>query len=177
MSLESAASSFMLSLWTERVALATQLTPAANGFTITIMERTCGTCTLCCKVLGVDEVSTPRSAWCQHCDKKSGCKIYDQRPSACREFICLWLVDTSVPDDLRPDKCKVVFYANEHDCFVADCDPGYPHAWLDPRVRMMIDKIVEEFGEIYVKAGANEKHIRNDGIKVFVTDLGKPAAR
>ncbi len=42
---------------------------------------------------------------------------------------------------------------------------------------MMIDKIAADFGEIYVKAGANEKHIRNDGIKVFVTDLGKPAAR
>jgi len=167
----------MLAVWAKRVALATQLTLAANGYTITIMERTCGTCTLCCKVLGVDEASTPRSAWCRHCDKKSGCKIYDQRPSACREFICLWLVDTSVPDDLRPDKCKVVFYANEHDYFVADCDPGYPHAWLDPRVQMMIDNIVDEFGEIYVKAGANEKHLRNDGIKVCVTDLGKPTAR
>jgi len=57
--------------------------------------RSCGTCTLCCKVLAVDELKKPHGKWCAHCKTGQGCGIYDTRPAECRDFRCTWL--TGVP--------------------------------------------------------------------------------
>src|SRR5262245_60474645 len=73
--------------------------------------RSCGSCTLCCKVLAIDEIKKPRNEWCPHCEKSKGCKIYLERPSECRSFECLWLRIEQVPEALKPQKCKVVLSA------------------------------------------------------------------
>ncbi len=92
--------------------------------------RTCGACTLCCKVLAVDELDKPMGAWCRHCAPGKGCGIYEERPAPCRSFACLWLSDSSVPDDLRPDRSKVVFDSDSGGRrLIARCDPGHPTAW------------------------------------------------
>ena len=53
--------------------------------------RSCGTCTLCCKLLQVPEVEKPLGEWCRHCDKGVGCTIYAERPQRCRDFFCGYL--------------------------------------------------------------------------------------
>jgi hypothetical protein len=77
--------------------------------TATKSANQCGTCTLCCKLVHVDEINKPVGKWCDHCALGKGCKIYDTRPTECRTWNCLWLQGAfgSHPD-LRPDKCKVV---------------------------------------------------------------------
>ncbi len=30
------------------------------------MDRECGTCTLCCKVMGIHALDKPRGVWCDH---------------------------------------------------------------------------------------------------------------
>ena len=72
--------------------------------------RTCGECTMCCKILGISELEKPAHRWCPHCDKGKGCKVYDTRPQACQQFQCLWLAVSSdvLPDDIRPDRSHVV---------------------------------------------------------------------
>lgn len=98
--------------------------------------RACGSCSLCCKVMGVPEVKS-RHDWCPHVDKGKGCKIYDARPDRCREFSCLWLTQSYLDEarwfpltsrivvDLRvtPDASFL--------CFVVD--PAYPlRAYEEP---------------------------------------------
>lgn len=92
--------------------------------------RQCGTCTLCCKLLGIHELEKPAGAWCPHCKPGRGCGIYDDRPASCRSFTCGWLADPSMPDQVRPDRCKVVLYFTPGgERLVAECDPGAPLAW------------------------------------------------
>ena len=40
--------------------------------------RTCGTCTLCCKVMAIAALKKPMNKWCEFCDKGAGCKIYPE---------------------------------------------------------------------------------------------------
>ncbi len=74
------------------------------------MSRACGECTMCCRLPGVVELSKPAGEWCKHCAIGKGCTIYEERPSSCKFFECLWLTDERMPEDLRPDKSKVIFY-------------------------------------------------------------------
>ena len=92
-------------------------------------SRSCGSCTLCCKVLGVEEFDKPVGVWCSHCAPGRGCKAYDQRPATCRAFSCLWLLDSALPDAFRPDRCKVVLGSSSRTVMVAWCDPADPLAW------------------------------------------------
>jgi hypothetical protein len=58
---------------------------------------------LCCKVLIIPEVNSPRGEWCQHYRPGRGCSIYETRPAPCRGFLCTWLLHPEFGDDWRPD--------------------------------------------------------------------------
>lgn len=64
--------------------------------------RTCGTCSLCCTVLRVDELSKPAGRDCVHQRGAHGCAIHATRPPICRAYRCLWL-QGGLEDDERPD--------------------------------------------------------------------------
>jgi hypothetical protein len=68
-------------------------------------DRSCGECTLCCRLMGVEELEKPNDKWCVHC--KGGCQVYNVRPQTCRDFTCLWLAGALRIED-RPDKTGVV---------------------------------------------------------------------
>lgn len=80
-------------------------------------KRSCGSCSMCCKVLGIPELDKPADKWCQHCDPgNDGCTIYEDRPPVCRTFECIWLQDGKniapvFKDSDRPDKIGIVFSA------------------------------------------------------------------
>lgn len=67
----------------------------------------CGECNACCFLPSVydDENKLLSSAgqWCKNCDIGVGCKIYQQRPSMCRDYSCFWL-KAGMPQQYRPDK-------------------------------------------------------------------------
>lgn len=71
--------------------------------------RSCGSCSLCCKVMSVNELEKPADRWCPHA--KPGvlhaCRIYADRPHGCRVFHCLWRLGIGRPED-RPDKTHLV---------------------------------------------------------------------
>jgi hypothetical protein len=89
--------------------------------------RSCGTCTLCCKLLGISALEKPPGQWCSHCTPGKGCGIYAERPAECASFACLWLSDSQFPDALKPDRTKVVF--------ALDADGQRVSAWVDPSAR------------------------------------------
>jgi hypothetical protein len=95
--------------------------------------RECGECTLCCKVMAVTVISKPTNVWCEHCDKAGGgCKIYDHRPKACREFECLWLMREAIPEEFKPSKSRVVMVPNqEGNGLSVQVDPGMKDAWKE----------------------------------------------
>ena len=92
--------------------------------------KSCGPCTLCCKVMAVDELQKPGGVLCAHARAGKGCGIYAERPHACRSFECVWLMDPEMPHRFRPDQTKVVLDQDaEGRWLVARCDPANPQAW------------------------------------------------
>lgn len=104
-------------------------------------DRSCGSCTLCCKLMGVVALAKPVNAWCPHCRKGSGCTIYDDRPEECRAYACEWLTNPALPEGLKPDRCRVVLsMLDEGGPFLhVIADPGFPDALQDPLVRKAIE--------------------------------------
>jgi uncharacterized protein len=121
--------------------------------------RTCGDCTMCCKIMKVDDVELqkPANKWCDHCTK-SGCAIYESRPQSCRNFNCLWLSGAG-DESIRPDKSKVVMGANRDGKIVFYVDPSRPDAWRKP----FFQKILNGLTRAYVVIG--ERRIVISGTK------------
>ena len=94
--------------------------------------RSCGTCTLCCKVLEITEIGKPRGTWCPNCNVGKSCKIYDHRPDECRTFYCGYLIAPFVTAEWWPAKSKIVLVSElGGKRLAAHVDPGRPRAWRD----------------------------------------------
>jgi hypothetical protein len=66
-------------------------------------SRACGSCSLCCTILRVDELAKPAGRDCIHQRGTQGCAIHATRPTICRSYRCLWL-QGGLEDDERPDR-------------------------------------------------------------------------
>jgi hypothetical protein len=93
-------------------------------------DRSCGTCTLCCKVYEVPVLNKPEGKWCGHCAPGKGCGIWQTRPEFCRDFHCLWINDASFSAEWKPEIAKFVMNIQDGgDQIVVMVDPGQRHAW------------------------------------------------
>jgi hypothetical protein len=92
--------------------------------------RSCGTCTLCCKLYDVPEAHTLAGDWCRQCAPGKGCKIWDARPAQCAAFNCLWLTQDWLGPEWKPEVAKIVFTMDPVTRFLMfQVDPGHPQAW------------------------------------------------
>lgn len=92
--------------------------------------RECGSCTLCCKVMGITELQKPRGTWCKHCLPRKGCGIYETRPTECRSFFCGWLLEAKLGPEWKPEISRIVLTPTpEGNGIAVRCDPGFPTAW------------------------------------------------
>lgn len=97
-----------------------------------VVGRSCGTCSLCCKVLKIDWLEPPKSGgkWCSHCMPGAGCKIWEQRPSGCAEYYCMWRRNPALGDEWRPDKAGFLINLEaEHMPYSVSVDPGRADSW------------------------------------------------
>jgi hypothetical protein len=75
----------------------------------------CGDCTACCVIPHIrdKDFEKPSGVACPNCSKGFGCRVYQQRPSVCRTFKCMWLESQSkndrMPAELRPNRCGAFF--------------------------------------------------------------------
>jgi hypothetical protein len=92
------------------------------------MPRECGTCTMCCKIMGIKEIEKPSGVWCAHCKPGLGCRIYQDRPTECRTFLCDWLQAEALGPEWKPEKSKIVLVSRYHR-LVAYVDPSTPAVW------------------------------------------------
>lgn len=92
--------------------------------------RDCGSCTLCCKVYDNPEVDSPAGSWCQHCLPGRSCKIYADRPQQCRDFFCLWMTQSFLGPEWKPDQARFVLTMDPATKWLfAQVDPGAAQAW------------------------------------------------
>ncbi len=105
---------------------------AMTDATATPLQRSCGACTMCCKVYDVPPIDNkPRGQWCKHCKPGRGCGIWETRPQFCRDFHCHWIYDLSFGEEWKPERSKLVMnYRPNDNAFVVMVDPGAPGAWL-----------------------------------------------
>jgi hypothetical protein len=95
-----------------------------------VVGRSCGTCTLCCKILAITELKKPQGVWCSHCKPGRGCLIYSDRPTECRTFHCGYLTQVELGDEWKPDHSKIVLVAElDGNRIAAHVDPQRPDAW------------------------------------------------
>ncbi len=82
--------------------------------------KPCGGCTLCCSgtlTVTINEHKVSPNNPCPHiCE--GGCGIFDDpsRPEVCGKYGCSWVVSSSLPDWMRPD--KVGFLMTEYEKYI-----------------------------------------------------------
>jgi Fe-S-cluster containining protein len=108
--------------------------------------RSCGTCSLCCKVLPVAELNKPAGQWCMHCVPGSGCAIHADRPQACRRFFCAWRFDPNLGPEWKPEACRFVLSVDPvHKALRVTVDPGMPLAWKQAPYYSRLKQFSESF--------------------------------
>ena len=124
----------------------------------TVKGRTCASCTLCCKVLAIAEVPTPRDAWCPHCAVGKGCNVYDARPEPCRTFHCGYLIWDAVPDHWFPAKAKIVVVSELGFRINFYVDASQPGRWRekpwDDDIKALAIRAIADGRQVLVTAGA-----------------------
>jgi hypothetical protein len=133
--------------------------------------RSCGTCTLCCKVFEVPVLQKPAGAWCEHCRPGAGCGIHEARPQHCRIFFCLWMSDPTMPDEWKPEKSKIVLTLFPGNGFIyAQVDPGSPQAW---RKAPFYDRLRAIAGQL-INQGRHVVVFVNDAATLIMPDEAVP---
>ena len=97
---------------------------------LAIPGRSCGSCTLCCKVFPVPWVDNkPAGVWCKHCTPGKGCGIWQTRPQGCIDFLCQYFFIKDIGEEWRPDKAKFLLNYEKETWLVVHADVKMPDAW------------------------------------------------
>jgi len=143
-----------------------------------LREKSCGECTLCCKVMAIETLAKPAGAWCRHCRPGHGCLIHAERPAECRDFGCLWLVDERLGPEWKPSKSKLVLTISA-DGIEVRCDPGFPEAWRKEPYRSQIRQWAAsgETGDVTVLVIISERMILVTAEQEFDLGIVRPDQR
>jgi len=118
------------------------------------MERKCDECQLCCELVPVEEILKKAGHKCEHQKEGVGCGIYKNRPLSCRFYSCGWLGMAEAKGLARPDKSHYIIHPEpdtiemttnggsprEIKVMVIWCDPKFPDAHRDPKLRYILDR-------------------------------------
>ncbi|MER8619185.1 hypothetical protein NKG99_20500 [Mesorhizobium sp. M1409] len=117
--------------------------------------RKCGSCTLCCRLLPVRELTKRAGQRCRHQRTGKGCAVYRQpaMPLSCALWNCRWLTGDDTAELRRPDHSHYVVDTMVDYVKVTQdgepvsfpvvqvwCDPKFPDAWRDPALLAYLDR-------------------------------------
>lgn len=139
------------------------------------MTRSCGSCTLCCKLLGVIyDDGTPRKPqgkWCHLCEPKVGCRAYEQRPQSCRVFDCGWLQGLG-SEAMRPDKCHAVLVGRmgstregwepNQPVLTVHVDPRNPESWKQGPLGRYVETVLSRGAAVVIVTETRRTLLTND---------------
>lgn len=108
----------------------------------------CGSCIACCRQPFIRRDAHMGDGTCVNCTSY-GCKIYFNRPKACRDFECHWLKsqfrNDKMSPEMRPDRCGVLFTSDtlggDPLLFEVHIDPQRPDSVKSDIVREYIDEM------------------------------------
>lgn len=110
----------------------------------------------------VKEVNKAFGQPCQHLKTTllgPGCGIYDHRPQACVNYICLWLDSQRrpevepLPERLKPSACKVVMgwpWGEDRETLFVYPYPDFPNAWRRGAVAQHLRLILSRGGKVVI---------------------------
>jgi hypothetical protein len=145
-----------------------------GGEAVLVPGRSCGTCSLCCKVYSVKELEKPAGRWCVHSVRGGGCSNHDNRPHVCRQFFCSWRFDPNLGPEWKPEVSRFVLSADPAwQALVVMVDPGMPLAWK----RAPYYAVLKQFSEVFFRI--DKKILVNLGgqITVILPDRDVPIGR
>ena len=91
--------------------------------------RSCGTCSLCCKVSAIEALEKPQGQWCPHAHPgRGGCAIHGAHPHECQTYACAWLQRPDLAEDWKPSVSRMVLRIEGPGVFV-HVDLDHPDAW------------------------------------------------
>lgn len=129
-----------------------------------IPGKACGACSMCCKVLEIEELKKPAGPFCPNCIAGSGCAIYHTRPPVCRDYECLWKTDRTMTAQMRPDRVGTILMEDDDsEEYRAVCDPDKPFAWRNPLVFKHLVAMAKSGRTVVAKAGLKSWRIRETG--------------
>lgn len=107
--------------------------------------RACGECDVCCTAMNVAALSKPVGVRCVHMSQ-TGCGIYQNRPSACREWYCMWLRDNRgiFSEDERPDRVGIFLTASKPTAQggqVIFAHPVHADAMTNPAATALVERL------------------------------------
>jgi hypothetical protein len=120
------------------------------------MNRRCGDCTLCCRLLPVGELKKAAGERCAQ-QRGGGCRVYRtaRMPRSCSLWNCRWLVDDETAALARPDRSHYVIdsvpdFVTARDNETGEktpipvlqiwVDPAHRDAHRDPALRAYLEK-------------------------------------
>lgn len=145
------------------------------------MAGHCQDCDGCCRVFEVKDIGKAFGEPCKYLGRTAigpGCTIYESRPQACMNYVCLWLDSQRrqgverMPEALRPDVCKVVMgwpWGEDRDTLYVYPYPGHEGAWRYPPVSDHLRMILRRGGKIVVVAG-DKRMILKDDLAIMGTE-------
>jgi len=117
----------------------------------------CGNCTLCCRLPVVPSLNKEKGVWCEFCEIGVGCKIYNVRPNECRQYQCMWSQMEHSGEELRPDKCHMLFEKVSDKTICGAQEPEYE---LSDLVKRQIDFFLRDgFSVIIIKKGLKTVYV------------------
>jgi len=154
--------------------------PVSQGYStrFTTMNEAaaCGNCTLCCKLLGVKELSKPDGVWCEFCNRggtavgSAGCTIYANRPDSCRAFECGYLINR-LPEEFRPDRVKMVITGTSEEigAHIIHVDPNYPGAYREGNGKRLIEALLAatSYNNVVLCIGNRRRFFGNNPEKIM----------
>lgn len=125
--------------------------------TLPMINRECGDCHYCCISPHIPVLGKPAGQPCVHLNMAKGCTQYAIRPMACREFKCVWLESPVLGNDLRPDRCHVMFeaYYEERMVIATSTQPG---AWQRGEPYKLIMRMLFDGYPVWIVEGV-DRHL------------------
>src|SRR5262245_34833929 len=110
-------------------------------FNNTSYMKSCGGCTLCCKLEKIPQLDKPRWVLCQFCVEGQGCTIYEDRPKPCRTLICGWLSSDKMTEEMRPDRAHLYIARIDDETANIMVDPDHPDAWKNGAGKDVVEHV------------------------------------
>lgn len=95
---------------------------------------------------------------CPHCDIGVGCRIYEQRPNACRSFFCEYRLNIEIGEEWKPNICNMIITVDRPARRInVMCDDGHFDAWRKQpfyaQIKTMALNILRQRGHLIVWEG------------------------